>query len=342
MKKYKSEQEVKIKTLPDKILNTDYAPPIVPEKKPDPPPDADKKNQNNTRRVRNNTYVSMVNEFLGVGGFSKVYRYKKEKDKAIKKIMLDPLIYSHKLTIIDSVKREVFGMVKCACKHTIKLYEIYQNQASDAFYLLMELCEGNLEQLVTKLGRPLKTLEIKEVLNQLNEVFYKLYINNIIHRDIKPANILYIEDKNKKNCNKDLFDGKNYTFKLTDFGVCLPLYDAKYSISQFMGTLFFMAPEIYDKRSSVELPMYTQKIDLFSLGQSILCLMGFIEKPSPLDFNKCHELKINNTLFNGNYEDQLLADLIFNTLLVPDPDYRANWELYFLHPFFEKDLNETE
>ena len=63
---------------------------------------------------------------------------------------------------------------------------------------------------------------------------------------------------------------------------------------------------------------------------------------NPLDFNKCHELKINNTLFNGNYEDQLLADLIFNTLLVPDPDYRANWELYFLHPFFEKDLNETE
>ena len=340
MKKYKVEQDVKMTILPDKILSTDYAPPIVPERKIESQNDQNK--NNNTRKAKNNNFVSMVNEFLGVGGFSKVYRYKKEKDKAIKKIMLDPLIYSHKLTIIDSVKREVFGMVKCACKHTIKLYEIYQNQASDAFYLLMELCEGNLEQLVTKLGRPLKTLEIKEVLNQLNEVFYKLYINNIIHRDIKPANILYIEDKNNKKYNKDLFDGKNYTFKLTDFGVCLPLYDAKYSISQFMGTLFFMAPEIYDKRSSVELPMYTHKIDLFSLGQSILCLMGFIEKLSPLDFNKCHELKINNTLFNGNYEDQLLADLIFNTLLVPDPDYRANWELYFLHPFFEKDLNETE
>ena len=334
MKKYKVEQDVKPKILPDKELNTDYAPPIVPDKKAD---------QNNSRRLRNNSYVSMVNEFLGVGGFSKVYRFKKEKDKALKKIMADPLIYSSKLTILDSVKREVFGMVKCACNHTIKLYELYQNKAADTFYLLMELCEGNLEHLMTKLGRPFNTLEIKEILNQLNDVFYKLYTNNIIHRDIKPSNVLYIEEKNSnKKGNKDIFDGKIYSFKLTDFGVCLPLYNEQYSISQFMGTLFFMAPEIYDKRSSIELPMYTTKIDLFSLGESILNLMGFLEKPRPLDFNSCYELKNNNTLFKGNYEDQLLADLIFNCLLVPDPDYRASWELYFLHPFFEKKPDKKE
>ena len=328
MKKYKNETEVKIKTLEDKILNTDYAPPIVPEKKTQ---------ENTSKRVRNNSYISMVNEFLGVGGFSKVYRFKKEKDKAVKKIMLDPLIYSTKLPILNSVKREVFGMVKCACSHTIKLYEVLQNKAQDTFYLLMELCEGNLEHLMKKLGRPFKTLEVKEILNQLNEVFYKLYANNIIHRDIKPTNILFIEEKNSnKRTNKDLFDGKTYSFKLTDFGVCLPLYDAKYSISQFMGTLFFMAPEIYDKRATVELPMYTTKIDLFSLGESILNIMGFITDPKPIDYNKCFELKNNNTLFNGDYDDQLLADLIFNNLLVPDPDYRASWELYFLHPFFEK------
>ena len=334
MKKYKNEKDVKFKTLPDKELNTDYSPPIVPEKKTE---------QNPSKRVRNNSYVSMVNEFLGVGGFSKVYRFKKDKTKAIKKIMLDPLIYSQKLTIVDSVKREVFGMVKCESKHTIKIFDVFQNSAVDSFYLVMELCEGNLLDLMKKLGRPFNTLEIKEILNQLNDVFYKLYLNNIIHRDIKPANILFIEDKNSnKKKDKNLFDGKNYDFKLTDFGVCLPLYDSKYSISQFMGTLFFMAPEIYDKRSSVEQPMYTPKIDLFSLGESILNIMGFITDPKPIDYNKCFELKNNNTLFKGNYEDQLLADLIFNNLLVPDPDYRASWELYFLHPFFEKNSEDKE
>ena len=335
MKKYKFEQDVKIIRLPDKELDRDYTPPVVPEKKKEEP------EKNALKKARNNTCISMVNEFLGVGGFSKVFRFKKEKDKAVKKIVLDPLIYSKKLTIIDSVKREVFGMVKCACKHAIKCYDVFQNKKEDNFFIIMELCEGNLEHLVKQLGRPLKTLEIKEILIQLNEVFYKLYINNIIHRDIKPTNILFSEEKNIKSKNKDLFDGKNLVFKLTDFGVCLPLYNAQYSISQFMGTLDFMAPEIYDKRASIELPMYTTKIDLFSLGESILNLMGFIKKPKPIDYNKCYELKKENTLFNGNYDDQLLADLIFNNLLVPDPDYRANWQLYFLHPFFDTGINNN-
>ena len=107
-----------------------------------------------------------------------------------------------------------------------------------------------------------------------------------------------------------------------------------------MGTLDFMAPEIYEKKTSVEQPMYTTKIDLFSLGQTILNLMGFIKKARPLDIKGIKELRKNNTLFNGSYEDQLLADLIFNNLLVADPDDRVNWELYFLHPFFES--NEEE
>ncbi len=352
-KKLNTEQEIIIQTLTDKELN-DYAPPIVSAKKPNfmviPEKNEDGTPKETLRRAKNNTCVSMVNEFLGVGGFSKVYKFKKDdQHKAVKKIMSNPKIYSAKLTIVDSVKREVFGMIKCACKHTVKLYEVYQNQAQDNFFLLMELCNGNMEHLINLLGRPLNTLEIKEVLNQLNEVFFKLYISNIIHRDIKPTNILYLEepqnndDKNNNNDNKNLpFNGKNLTFKLTDYGVCLPLYSNQFSISQFMGTLDFMAPEIYEKKTSVEQPMYTPKIDLFSLGQTILNLMGFIKKARPLDIKGIKELRKANTLFNGSYEDQLLADLIFNNLLVADPDDRVNWELYFLHPFFEKNEEENK
>ena len=355
-KKYKTEQEVEIQTLTDKELNSDYAPPIVSAKRPNIMIPIEKSSdpvinaaQEAVRRAKNNTCVSMVNEFLGVGGFSKVYKFKKDdKNKAVKKIMSNPKIYSAKLTILDSVKREVFGMIKCACKHTVKLFEVYQNPAQDNFFLLMELCNGNLEHLMTLLGRPLNTSEIKIILNQLNEVFYKLYANNIIHRDIKPTNILYLEepktqnDKDENN-NKDLpFNGKNLTFKLTDYGVCLPLYSNQFSISQFMGTLDFMAPEIYEKKTSVEQPMFTTKIDLFSLGQTILNVMGFIKKARPLDYKGIIELRKNNTLFNGSYEDQLLADLIFNNLLVADPDDRVNWELYFLHPFFENNEEENK
>ena len=357
--KYKNEQEVVIQTLTDKELK-DYAPPIV-SKKPkekvesnkgsDTPANQNNKNtKQNQNRPKNSSCVTMVNEFLGVGGFSKVYKFKNDdKNKAVKKIMSNPKIYSAKLTILDSVKREVFGMLKCACKHTVKLYEVFQNQAQDNFFLLMELCKGNLEHLMTLLGRPLKTCEIKEILIQLNEVFYKLYSANIIHRDIKPTNILYTEEPENKNDNtnnedkKDLpFNGKKLIFKLTDYGVCLPLYSENFSISQFMGTLDFMAPEIYDKKTSIEQPMYTTKIDLFSLGETILNLMGFIKKAKPLDCKMIADLRKANTLFNGSFEDQLLADLIFNNLLIADPDDRVNWELYFLHPFFEKNEEDNQ
>ena len=351
-KKLKTEQEIVIQTLTDKELK-DFDPPIVSAKKPflsQPVKNADGSTKEMTRRAKNSSCVSMVNEFLGVGGFSKVYKFKKDdKNKAVKKIMSNPKIYSAKLTIVDSVKREVFGMIKCACKHTVKLYEVYQNQAMDNFFLLMELCDGNMEHLIASLGRPLNTMEIKEVLNQLNEVFFKLYISNIIHRDIKPTNILFLDEsqnKNEKDKDKDKadkngkddiagkadkndndgktdidnktdkddktdkedktdddnsknlpFNGKKLTFKLTDYGVCLPLYSNQFSCGQFMGTLDFMAPEIYEKKTSVEQPMYTTKIDLFSLGQTILNLMGFIKKARPLDIKGIKKKKKNNIVF---------------------------------------------
>ena len=95
----------------------------------------------------------------------------------------------------------------------------------------------------------------------------------------------------------------------------MPLYDENFSISQFMGTLDFMAPEIYDKKTSIEQPMYTTKIDLFSLGETILNLMGFIKKAKPLDCKMIADLRKANTLFNGSFEDQLLAchDTLLNS-----------------------------
>ena len=360
MKKFKTEFEVEIKTLTDQEL-LKYAPPIISNKKTVTTDHRIKNvqnittdnNQNSTTSKnplsnrRNTTIVTTTNEFLGVGGFSKVYKFSGDiEKKAIKKISLNPKIYSAKLTIVDSVKREIYGLLRCACEHSVKLLNAFQSQGQDNFYLLMEQCQGNLEQLINILNRPLKSCEIKEILIQLNEVFFLLFKYNIIHRDIKPTNILYTDlnanDENFQYNEKLPFGGKKYIFKLTDYGVCLPLYDKQYSISQFMGTLDFMAPEIYDKKTTIELPIYTTKIDLFSLGESILNVMGFIKKARPLDYKTIANLRKENTLFEGNYQDQLLADLIFNGLLVPDPEDRLSWEMYFLHPFFENYEDEMK
>ena len=287
----------------------------------------------------NFTFTSKI-EYLGVGGFSKVYKYKGDlENKAVKKIFADPKYYSKKLTAEDSIKREVFGMKKVNCANSLKIYGVYQNTEKNTYYLLMELCDGNMEKFVKERGYPLNIYEIFNLLNQLNNAFYLLEINNIIHRDIKPSNILYKEvkdiDPHNKRVNRKLFDGRNLIFKLGDYGVCLPLYDKNYSKSQFMGTLDFMAPEIYEMKCEKEHPIYTKKIDLFSLGQTILCLMGYIKKASALNKTMIKQLRENCNLFNGNRREKMLADLIFNNLLIIDPEKRAGWDTYFNHPLFE-------
>ena len=337
------EKDIKITTLSDEKLLI-FSPPtsINQFNKNNIPPNQNKES-NNTLIHGNKggfTYLSKV-EYLGAGGFSKVYKYRGDmENKAVKKVMADPKYYSKSLTAEDSIKREVYGMTKVDCNHSLKVYGVYQNTDKNIFYILMEQCDGNIENYMKKRGYPLNINEILILLCQLNDAFFLLDKCNIIHRDIKPSNILYKEEKDinphNKRMNKKIFEGKNMTFKIGDYGVCIPLYDKSFSKSQFMGTLDYMAPEIYEMKCEKEHPVYTKKIDLFSLGQSILWLMGFFEKANTLTKNAVDDLKKNCKLFEGNHKEKLLGDLIFNHLLIFDPEKRDGWEEYFNHPLFEE------
>lgn len=105
-----------------------------------------------------------------------------------------------------------------------------------------------------------------------------------------------------------------------------------------MGTLDFMAPEIYQMKCEKEHPIYTKKIDLFALGQSILVLMGFIKKAKALNSFAINELRENCTLFQGTRKEKMLADLVFNHLLIIDPEKRDDWSTYFKHQIFEDNV----
>jgi len=339
------EKDIKIITLSDEKLLI-FSPPTSINQFDKNNPRSSNKDSKNTVIYANNsnkagfTYFSKV-EYLGSGGFSKVYKYRGDlENKAVKKVMADPKYYSKSLTAEDSIKREVYGMTKVDCNHSLKVYGVYQNTDKNIFYILMEQCDGNIENYVKNRGYPLNINEIIILLCQLNDAFYLLNKNNIIHRDIKPSNILYKELKDdnpdNKRLNKKIFEGKNLSFKIGDYGVCIPLYDKEFSKSQFMGTLDYMAPEIYEMKCEKEHPVYTKKIDLFSLGQSILWLMGFFEKANTLTKNAVENLKKNCKLFEGNHKEKLLADLVFNHLLIFDVDKRDGWEEYFNHPLFEE------
>ena len=338
-----SEKDIKIVTLADSKLQIFSPPSNISQTKNFIPltPNLIRNPMDYNNPERTNFIFSSKIEYLGSGGFSKVYKYRGDiENKAVKKIIADPKYYSKALTAVDSIKREVYGMTKIKCENSLKVYGAFQNKEKNTFFILMELCDGNIEKYIKDRGYPLNIDELLILLTQLNKAFHLLDTNNIIHRDIKPSNILYKEEKDikaQKYKIKRLFGGSKLVFKLGDYGVCLPLYKQNFSKSQFMGTMDFMAPEIYKMKTEKEHPTYTKKIDLFSLGQSILCLMGFIQKAEPLTEELVEDIKKKCSLFNGKKKEKLLADLIFSHLLIFDPEKRDDWNKYLKHPFFDQE-----
>ena len=99
-----------------------------------------------------------------------------------------------------------------------------------------------------KFNKPVREVEVWNILLQSMNALEYIHSNNIIHRDIKPANLFMTNDK---------------TIKIGDFGVAAKMAGMKTNINNaanFSGTVvgspMFMSPEMireeeYDKKTDV-------------------------------------------------------------------------------------------
>ena len=198
------------------------------------------------------------------------------------------------------------------CENSVKYYGYFKE--GNLIYLIMELCESSLDKLTKE--KKFNVKEIKEILEQLNNVFKIMYDNSIIHRDIKPENILIKKLENNK-----------ISYKLTDYGFSKLLTQSHYACT-FAGTLEYMAPEI---KSNLNIDK--SKVDLFSIGILI------------------HKLFFGNTPKNGVIQktNNFYLDDLIKKLLIEKPfdqnenNCRISWEDYFNHNFFKNNYkNEIE
>jgi serine/threonine protein kinase len=81
--------------------------------------------------------------------------------------------------------------------------------------------------------------------------------HRLVHRDVKPENIFI---------NPTTGD-----LKLIDFGLAMPLHDARQLGSEYIGSPIYMAPEILRENSRA--PYLVAKIDVFSAGMVLWELM---------------------------------------------------------------------
>ena len=77
-----------------------------------------------------------------------------------------------------------------------------------------------------------------------------MHSKNIVHRDIKPENVLIQYEEGKTR------------YKITDFG--LSSVKDKGMTTTKVGTAYYVAPEIFDRRLETE--GYDKSVDIWALG----------------------------------------------------------------------------
>ena len=221
---------------------------------------------------------------------------------------------------IIKFNKELENMQKCQCEYSVHIYDYFDEKKE--FTIIMELCDETLFHLLCRKPKGFSSNEIRLILLQLNNVFFRMNQHGISHGDIKLNNILikYLNPQKTK-----------YKVLLSDYGISNQLYSLTQKFTTHAGSQLNMAPEILNDEK------YSNKCDLWSLGIIIFQLYtktfpykGTVEKA----ILKQIEQKGQTVLALIDIKDIGLKDLL-SKLLVRNPEKRISWEDYFKHPFFK-------
>ena len=160
---------------------------------------------------------------------------------------------------LKRVLREVMIMKYVQHENIITLYDVIfhinknrQLKKIGDIYLVMEKMDSDLQKIIFS-KQELSDDHYQFILYQILRAIYYLHSANIIHRDFKPSNVLINED-----C----------TIKLCDFGMSRNLKENDLTLTEYVVTRYYRAPEIM-----LSSHHYSKKIDVWSVGCSFAELL---------------------------------------------------------------------
>ncbi|KAE9608626.1 putative protein kinase CAMK-CDPK family [Lupinus albus] len=202
-------------------------------------------------RTKNLTELYTLGRELGYGTFGTTYLC---TEKSTGCIYACKTIPKKKLLLekdYEDVRREVQIMHHLAeTPNVVKIHGTYEDSSS--VHLVMEFCEGGelFDRILSK-GH-YSEREAAKLMKTIVEVVEACHSLGVIHRDLKPENFLFDTVQE---------DAK---LKATDFGLSL-FYQPGATLSHAAGSLYYVAPEVFQKNYGPETDVWSAGVILYIL-----------------------------------------------------------------------------